>query len=313
MRLTLGYNSFDHPEAGGSTNATDAGCNGPSQKREDHSRVSSLIREPRHVPILYTRRLTIVAGFLLVAFVTFLLAPGSVATKTHVALHGLCAQRPSHSLQIGGTTLPMDARMTGIYIGAAVAVCWLITAGRLRAGGTLSTPVWVTLGTFVVALAVDGFNALLVDLGSAHPYEPSNVLRLLTGFLAGTALGIVLGHLFAASIWTQTDRKRAVLASPVELSVPIGISAAISTLAMTNLGILYAPFAVGLLLAAVGVFSLLGMIVIALVSDRGWSYSSVGDLAPLILAGFVGAIMTITALSWLRYAAETFVGLPQLT
>ena len=51
-----------------------------------------------------------------------------------MALHGLCAQRPSHSLQIGGTTLPMDARMTGIYLGAAAtAVVWLIAARRLRA------------------------------------------------------------------------------------------------------------------------------------------------------------------------------------
>ena len=119
----------------------------------------------------------------------FLIAPGDVASKTHVALHGLCAQRPSHSLQIGGTTLPMDARMTGIYLGAAATVVWLIAARRLRATRTPSLPVLVLLASFVVALAVDGFNALLVDLRFPTLYEPSNLIRMATGVLAGTALG----------------------------------------------------------------------------------------------------------------------------
>ena len=37
--------------------------------------------------------------------------------KAHAFLHGICAQRPSHSLQVGDELLPFDARMTGIYTG----------------------------------------------------------------------------------------------------------------------------------------------------------------------------------------------------
>ena len=280
---------------------------------EDRSRVSSLIREPRQSPSLSVARLPAVAGFLIVVFVAFLLVPGSVAWKTHVALHGLCAQRPSHSVRIGGATLPMDARMTGIYIGAAVAVICLIAARRLTSARTLSSSVVFTLAVFVFALAVDGFNALLVDLGSAHPYEPSNALRLATGILAGTALGIVIGQLFAASMWARPNRQRAVVTSPLELLVPISIASAIATLATVDLPNLYAPLAVGLLLAAVGVFSLLGMIVVALVADRGWSHHATEDLAPLAVAGFIGAIVTIAGLSWLRFLAEQIVGLSELT
>jgi uncharacterized membrane protein len=276
--------------------------------------VSSLVREPREEwPVSKHRRLSVVAIVPSIVFVAFLLAPGSVAQKAHLALHGLCAQRPSHSLQIGGSTLPMDARMTGIYIGAAVAVGWLVAARRLRAARIPSFPVMFVLAVFVVALAVDGLNALLVDLGSAHPYAPSNELRLVTGILAGTALGIVIGHLFAASMWSQVNRRRAVVASPVELLLPIGISSALATLAKADLPILYAPFAVGLLVATVGVISLLGMIVVALVTDRGWSHDAIEDLAPLVLVGVIGAIVTIAGLSSLRFAAEQFFGLPQLT
>ena len=275
--------------------------------------MSSLIRESRQSPSLSTRWLSVVAGFSALVCAAFLLIPGTVAWKTHLALHGLCAQRPSHSLLIGGSTLPMDARMTGIYVGAAVAIAWIVGAGRLRSARVPSPPVVSALAVFVFALAADGFNALLVDLGAAHPYEPSNDLRLITGILAGTALGIVIGHLFATSMWAQTNRKIAVVTSPHELFVPIFISSAIATLAKIGFPILYAPLAVGLLLATVGLFSLLGMIVVALVTDRGWSHHATEELAPLAFAGFTVALVIIAGLSWLRFAAEQFFALPKLT
>ena len=247
------------------------------------------------------------------ALIAFVIAPGDLAGKTHAALHGLCAQRPSHSLQIGGATLPMDARMTGIYLGAAVTVIWLVSARRLRATRAPALPVLALLASFVAALAIDGFNALLVDLRFPTLYEPSNVLRLATGVLAGTSLGVALGHLFASSIWTEGDRKRAVVTRPVELLFPIGVTGAITVLALLDVPLLYAPFAVGLLIAAVGVFWLLVIVVVALVTDRGWSCRTPGDLAPLAFPSLIVAIVTVGSLSWLRFAAEQLFGLPRLT
>ncbi len=247
------------------------------------------------------------------ALLAFLIAPGTVASKAHVALHGLCAQRPSHSLQIGGTTLPMDARMTGIYLGAAAAVVWLIATRRLRATLVPSVPVLVILASFVVALAVDGFNALFVDLRLPAMYEPANLIRMATGVLAGIALGLTLGHLFANSVWAHGDRERAVVMNPVELLAPIGASAAIALLALADLPILYAPFAIGLVIAAVGVLWLLWIVLLAVLSDRGWSCRTWSDLAPLALPSLVAAIATVGALSGLRFAAEQLFGLPRLT
>ena len=247
------------------------------------------------------------------ALVAFLIAPGDLPAKTHAALHGLCAQRPSHSLQIGGATLPMDARMTGIYLGAAVTVIWLVAARRLRATRAPALPVLALLASFVVALAIDGFNALLVDLRFPALYEPSNFLRLATGVLAGNSLGVALGHLFASSMWAQGDRERAVVTRPVELLVPIGVSGAIAVLALSDFPLLYAPFAVGLLIAAVGVFWFLTMVVLALMADRGWSCRTPGDLAPLALTSLIAAMVTVGALSWLRFIAEQLFGLPKLT
>jgi uncharacterized membrane protein len=275
--------------------------------------MSGLIQERSATTRSVDRRLILVCGAAAIVFAIFVIAPGDVASKTHLALHGLCAQRPSHSLQIGGSTLPMDARMTGIYSGAMATLIWLVATRRLRSARLPSLPVLAVLAVFVLALAVDGFNGLLLDLRLGTLYEPSNLLRLATGVVAGVALGVALGHIFAGSIWARVDRGRSVVTRPAELIVPIGASAAISALALLDLPLLYAPFAVGLLVAAIGVFWVLALTTLALLTDRGWSYRSWGDLAPLALASFAAAIATISALASVRFAAEQLFALPKLT
>jgi uncharacterized membrane protein len=275
--------------------------------------VSALVRNSAPKRESLDCRPLILGGLAATVLIAFLIAPGDIASKAHIALHGLCAQRPGHSLQIGDTTLPMDARMTGIYLGAAGTVIWLIAVRRLRATRLPSRPVLVLLAAFVVALAVDGVNALLVDLRLPTIYEPSNFIRLATGVLAGTALGLALGHIFASSMWADGDRERAVVMKPVELLAPIGASAAIALLALADLPMLYAPFAVGLVVAAVGVFWLLGIVVLALISNGGWSYQTWSDLTPTALTSLIVAIVTVAALAGLRFAAEQMLGLPRLT
>jgi hypothetical protein len=114
-------------------------------------------------------------------------------------------------------------------------------------------------------------------------------------------------------MWTRGDRERAVVTKPVELLAPIGISAGIVAVALINIPLLYAPFAVGLLVAAVGVFWLLATVVVAVVTDRAWSCRTPGDLTPLALRSLVAAIATVGALSGLRFAAEQVFGLSRLT
>ena len=275
--------------------------------------MSQLIRGPYATTRSVDRRLVFVSGVAVMVLVIFMIAPGNISSKTHMALHGLCAQRPSHSLQIGGSTLPMDARMTGIYLGAAATLTWLIATRRLRSSQIPSVSVFAILGLFVLALAVDGFNALLVDLRFPTLYEPSNILRLATGVLAGTSLGVALGHLFASSMWARGDRGRAVVEGPGELLAPVGLSAVIGALALWDLPLLYAPFAISLLLAAIGVFWVLWMIVLTLFSVRAWSCRTWGDLGPVALSSFCGAVATVSALALIRFVAEQLFGLPTLT
>jgi uncharacterized membrane protein len=252
-------------------------------------------------------------GFLLAIAAVFLVAPGGIELKTHLALHGLCAQRPSHTLHLGGAALPMDARMTGIYTGAMVTFLWLLAAGRLRSAGGLSIKILGLMAGFVVILGLDGSNALLDDLGWWRPYEPHNLIRLATGLLGGTALGVGMAYLFAVSMWHRGRRSEAVVNRARDLAAPLAIAGSFAALATTGFPLMYAPFAVGLLLAAVGVWAVLAMVLIALLSNRSWSRGPYSELTPLALAAVPVAIGAIAAMAGLRLLAESVWGLPQLT
>ena len=87
----------------------------------------------------------------------------------------------------------------------------------------------------------------------------------------------------------------------------------IGALALWDLPLLYAPFAISLLLAAIGVFWVLWMIVLTLFSVRAWSCRTWGDLGPVALSSFCGAVATVSALALIRFVAEQLFGLPKLT
>ena len=131
--------------------------------------------------------------------------------------------------------------------------------------------------------------------------------------LGGTAVGVGLTFLLAATMWARGDRTRSVVAKPAALIVPLAVATSIGALAVVGLPLLYAPFAVGLLLAAVGVFATLTSIALALVSNRGWTYGSFSEMGPLACAGLVAAIVLMTILSGLRSVLELWFALPKLT
>jgi uncharacterized membrane protein len=243
----------------------------------------------------------------------FLLAPGDIEQKAHIALHGVCAQRPSHSLQLGGATLPLDARMTGIYLGAVTTAVWLAATRRLRAQARPGMPVLVTLAAFLVVMAADGSNALLVDLGLPGFYLPSNVLRLATGILAGVALGTAFGYLFAITIWRGTHSQAAVIERPAELIVPTSLASVLGALALSGLPMLFAPLAIGLVFAVLAVIAALLLIVIVLASGRAWRIDDFRQIGGMAVTACILAILIVTVFSALRLTAEQTFGLPQLT
>jgi uncharacterized membrane protein len=126
---------------------------------------------------------------------------GGPVGRLTTLLSGICAQRLSHSYTLGGVPLPLEARMTGIFVGLAVGIIVLTTIGRSRLQGWPRFPLALTLALGFGVMVFDGFNALLFDLGWPHAYAPDLRLRLASGMLAGMAAAFVLVPLLTQLVY----------------------------------------------------------------------------------------------------------------
>ena len=243
----------------------------------------------------------------------WLLGPARTERATIAALHGLCAQRPSHSFWFGPYRLPFDARMTGLYSGALFTVVWLMLRAR-SASGAPRRAVILLLATGVVFLAVDGVNALALDLGLPTLYEPRNSLRYVTGAWTGVALGTVLRWVFVSTSWPPTWRTAdPVVSARRDLPVLAVLLSGFGWLVRTGPVTLYPAVAVVLVVAAVLTLALLAWPFVLLATGRlerltRWSEA----LVPSVVSG--GCALVVMGLtSSLRFVAEALVGLPPLS
>ena len=251
--------------------------------------------------------------WLLVALVTtaFLVVDGgSLASASRSVLHGLCAQRPTHSFSVDGVLLPFDARMTGIYLGALASWMALAARQRLLAPATPSWGVIVTLVAGVVALGIDGFNAMLVDLGVWHPYEPMNAVRFLTGFGSGLAIVSLQAWLLGGSLWPiAQNRPSWRRVGDVAWIVPASV---LSLAVILHAGSWFYPLLVLALLVSAWI-TVTGLVLVILVLlfrlERRIDTDGALDL-PLTLSA-AGALGIIIGLAQLRFWLERTLGIPQ--
>ncbi|MCX7622786.1 MAG: DUF2085 domain-containing protein [Thermomicrobium sp.] len=243
----------------------------------------------------------------------WLAGPDTVELATRAALHGLCAQRPSHSFWLGPYRLPFDARMTGIYAGSLFTVAWLAWRARYAA----QSPSRWTIGALSVGvlwLALDGTNALAQDLGLPTLYAPHNGLRYVTGAWTGVSLGTLLWWIFVSTTWYPACRTHRPVVRPLpDLPVLAGSVAAFGWLVRSGPVLAYPLVAVGLLVAAVVTLGLLAWPFVLVATGRLERSSTGAELRrPALLAG-LAAVAVMAATSTLRYAAESVLGLPPLS
>ena len=244
----------------------------------------------------------------MIFWLVFAAAPGTLEHRAHLFLGGLCAQRPSHSFVFDGRHLPFDARMTGIYLGSLVTIVALAALGRTRHSGRLSPLTSLTLGLFVAAMGIDGFNSLLVDLGRWHPYEPDNRIRLATGLLTGISLGVVLILLIASSVWLGNARTPRPAASFFELCGLALLSIPFAAVVLVGNAWVFAPLTLLLTTGAVVTVSALALVCLAMIhapyglATRWRELSYLGAKATLV------GLCAIAVLAAVRLFAERMVG-----
>jgi len=243
-----------------------------------------------------------------VAAVAFFASPGGYASTSHTLLHGLCAQTPSHTFVIDGKLLPFDARMTGIYGGFLVTLVGMIASDRLFRYGNPPTPVIATLVAFVLAMAIDGTNSLLTDLGLWHPYAPLNVLRVITGYLTGVALAIVLSWLLASSLW-NLSRSEPGIDSFRALGLPVASVVPYTMLILWAPDALHLSLSTALVLSAWVTVSMLMLVIVLMAFRIDERVQTVRHLhVPVAVAAILG-ISVIGILAGARFWLEQTFGI----
>lgn len=253
------------------------------------------------------------ASLVALSLTAYVLAPWSVEVKSIAILHGLCAQRPSHSFWFGPDRLPFGSRMTGIYSAFLITQIYLLLRGRFRASGIPSLAILVTLSVFIVAMGIDGINSTLNDVRLLTVYQPSNVLRYVTGALTGTTLAVFLWLLTSNILWhVQEQRSNLVVERFWELLILGAPITLFGLMAISDWRPLY-PLLAGLLaVSAVLLMFELSICLIQLGRRRENSARTLPDLSSAAALALVGAYVFMTFLSGSRFLLEAMLQVKQL-
>jgi uncharacterized membrane protein len=242
----------------------------------------------------------------------FLCVPLPFEHKAHAFMHGLCAQRPSHSFHIAGHLLPFDARMTGIYAAYLTTILLLIALGRHRAPGLPAFRSGVVLFAYVLAMAIDGFNSLFDDLQRPALYHPNNWIRFGTGWATGVSIGVIMTMLLGMTLWTRPDAKSRVT-STIRLPLFLmALSLPFAALLTFDSRWIYYPVTLLLVTSAVMAFSGLSLITLVIAIRRDRTFDSFGDTQLQSTLAFLVAIVVIIGIGALRFIVEAATGAPPL-
>ena len=214
--------------------------------------------------------------------------------------YGICPQRTSHSLFLGGQQMPIEARMAGIFGGYVIGVAYFWALGRGRAMRLPGRAMTITLVGFIALMGVDGINALLFDLQLPHLYTPNLLLRLATGLLAGLAFAGFVVPAFNSTLWASGPDISS-LGNVRHLLGGLFLEALYFGVAISGAGIFLYPVS---LMAVLGIPILLGMIgsiAITIVSRGENRVTRAADLIPLMLGGLAVAAIMLGIMSGVRY------------
>jgi uncharacterized membrane protein len=214
-------------------------------------------------------------------------------------LYGVSAQRPSHSLYLGGEQLPLEARMGGIFLGFLCALAVVVVLGRVRASRPPSGALGVACWTLVALTGLDGLNAFFFDGGLAHLYAPNIALRLLTGLGAGLGLGLMSVPVIAGVVWAESSDD-ASIEDPVELLAALAITGLLGAVLLVGGGVLAWPVALAMLGAVIVALGSANLYIIVLATRRVRQAVSLASLAGGLLSSLGLTLLELGALAGLR-------------
>lgn len=236
----------------------------------------------------------------------FFLPFGTLADRLQMIAHGVCAQQ--HYLTLGSYTMPLCARNTGIYAGFLATVLYLVALERGRAAKIPPISVIVFLVLAIVAMAVDGFNSLLLDIGGFNVYTPDNRLRVITGLGMGMAIGTFFMLMFNLSLRYEPQRDVRVIRNWAEVVGGLVVAALLYALVFFAPTWLFYPLAIFSVTGIIGVLFVSNMFVAAMLSGLEGRVLWFKQLAKPATIGIVLTAVELGLLAGMRMWLEHSVG-----
>jgi len=242
----------------------------------------------------------------LICIIWILLTPLGIFGKADAIGYAVCHRIDVRSFHIGVRQLPLCARCTGQYLGAVLGLGFLWIFGKRRSG----TPPKRVLGLMTLLLviyAVDGVNSyfflppfLKLFPGMPHLYQPSNIMRLITGTGVGLVIAMVLYPAFWGSIVPNPDPKPAINGLKIAF-VMLGLGILIDLLILTGSVYVLLPAA---LISAGGVLLLLTMVysmILILIFKKENQFIRLSQITRYIIAGFMLTMIQIALFDMIRF------------
>jgi uncharacterized membrane protein len=249
--------------------------------------------------------LVFAVGALLVAWL--LLTPPGLLGKTDAIGYAVCHQIDGRSFHLGERPVSLCARCSGMYLGALVGLVFQWILGRRRIG-LPPKRVWVVLGFFLLAFAVDGLNSYLTLFIGKPPlyldapllYPPHNLMRLLTGTGMGLAMAAALYPSFNLTVWQRVDHRLA-LPGLRHLAGMTLLALAVDGLVLTENPLLLYPLTILSAATTLLVLSLVYTMVWVILVRKENTFDSIRAMGMVLLAGFGTALLQIALIDLARY------------
>jgi uncharacterized membrane protein len=114
----------------------------------------------------------------------------------------VCHQLPSRTLLPGGIYMPTCARCSGIYIGFFISAIILFLMFRKKESSLPPIYIIILMVLFILSTIIDGALSYLTTIST------NNILRLVTGFLCGSAIMVILYPIFNYEYYKEPSDKR---------------------------------------------------------------------------------------------------------
>jgi uncharacterized membrane protein len=229
-----------------------------------------------------------------------LLTPPGLWEKARVIGYALCHQLAERSFFIHEHQTPLCARCTGMYLGFAISVIFLIVRRRVRAARPPAAGIVSVIIGFVTIMGIDGINSTISIIpGAPQLYHTTNVHRIVTGTLFGMGVAMLFLPIFNSAIWAQPTGDRTIK-NWRELAILIAVCLGLDAIVLTQADWLFYPIVILSIVGPLFLLGLMGGIIVLTMRNMPNSVQRWPQFAAPLLAGVALGLMLITFMDILR-------------